>query len=297
MAFLDIDLVHAMQTALINGEFVLHYQPQVDLATGEVQAMEALLRWQHPQRGLLEPREFLPSAVGSELIVAIGHWVLDECGHELATWNHTMPPGLADGKQIWANVAAIELTQPDFLAAVTAMVDDYELPEGVLGLEISEGDLLAHSDEAIDTLRGLKDIGVALAVDDFGTWYASMSSLKRVPLDMVKLGHAFVRGVGHDVEEDRVVSSVIDLAHARGLVVVAEGVETWAEGARLCDLGCDRAHGYLFAGPQRPDRARWMLARGVGWEAAGGTLALPPDIVPGQRQTMTDMNAESQPEA
>jgi EAL domain-containing protein (putative c-di-GMP-specific phosphodiesterase class I) len=124
-----------------------------------------------------------------------------------------------------------------------------------------------------------------------------MSSLKRVPLDMVKLGHAFVRGVGHDVEEDRVVASVIDLAHARGLVVVAEGVESWAEGARLCDLGCDRAHGYLFAGPQRPDRARWMLARGVGWQATGGAGALPSDAVPSPRETFTDASIEASPEA
>ncbi len=265
MTTFEVDLVAAMRDAIQQRQFLLRYQPQVDLATGEVLGLEALLRWQHPERGLLEPREFLPIAVGSEMIVAIGRFVLEECCREVRSWHELFTPGVTKPKQIWANVSAVELMQPDFVAYVTELLTESSIGSGVLGLEISEADLIAHSEEVRATLIALKDAGVMLAVDDFGTWYSSLSGIKNLPLDAVKLGHQFVRGVGQDLDEDDVVLAVIKLAHARGLTVVAEGVESWTEGARLCEMGCDRAHGYLFAGPQEADRARWMLTRGTGW--------------------------------
>ena len=270
MAVFDVNLLGAMQQAIANDEFVLHYQPQVDLASGEVLGLEALLRWQHPERGLLEPREFLSTAVGSELIVAIGRWVLEQVGREVKSWR-TLPALATTGhlKQVWVNVSAVELAQAEFLETVRGVVDAGEIPLGVLGMEISEADLIAHSDELRATLDGLRELGVLLAVDDFGTWYSSLAGLKGLPLDAVKLGHQFVRGVGQDLAEDAIVASVVNLVHARGLVVVAEGVESWTEGARLCEMGCDRAHGYLFSGPQRADRARSMLTKGTGWNAPG----------------------------
>jgi predicted signal transduction protein with EAL and GGDEF domain len=128
----------------------------------------------------------------------------------------------------------------------------------------------AFADEA---LAGLREAGVALAVDDFGTWYSSLATLGELPIEAVKLDQSFVRGVGSDLENDSIVSSVIELAHAHGVRVVAEGVESWSEGARLCELGCDRALGYLFSGPQRADQARLMLAHGTGWQGAGRVAA------------------------
>jgi diguanylate cyclase len=118
-------------------------------------------------------------------------------------------------------------------------------------------------------LEALRDIGVALAIDDFGTWYSSLGTLGELPIEAVKLDQSFVRGVGSDLENDSIVASVIQLAHAHGVRVVAEGVESWSEGARLCELGCDRALGYLFSGPQRAEQARLMLAHGTGWEGSG----------------------------
>jgi diguanylate cyclase len=118
-------------------------------------------------------------------------------------------------------------------------------------------------------LERLREIGVALALDDFGTWYSSLGTLGELPIEAVKLDRTFVRGVGSDLENDTIVSSVIELAHAHGVRVVAEGVESWAEGARLCELGCDRALGYLFSGPQRAEQARSMLLHGTGWSGAG----------------------------
>ncbi len=265
MTMFETDLISALQHALQAEQFRLLYQPQVDLASGEVLGLEALIRWQHPERGLLEPREFLPTAVSSELIVNIGQFVLTEACREVANWHSLFTPGYTRKKEMWVNVAAVELMQPDFVEWCGALMDSASIDAGVLGLEISEADLIAHSDELRAVLIALKEIGVMLAVDDFGTWYSSLSGIRNLPIDAVKLGHQFVRGVGHDLDEDGVVAAVIALAHARGLTVVAEGVESWTEGARLCDMGCDRAHGYLFSGPQRADQARWMLTRGTGW--------------------------------
>ena len=134
-------------------------------------------------------------------------------------------------------------------------------------------------------LAGLKESGVMVALDDFGTWYSALSHLDELPLDAVKLDQRFVRGVGLDLEDDAIVASVIRLAHAHGLQVVAEGVESWSEGARLCELECDRAHGYLFAGPQLPERARWLLSRGVGWRAPEMPVSV---AIPEARTTSAD---------
>jgi len=265
MTIIETELISALQVAVAKGEFRLHYQPQVDLASGEVLGLEALVRWQHPDRGLLEPREFLPAAVSSELIVDIGQFVLSESCHEVAAWHTLFTPGYTRKKEMWVNVAAVELIQPGYVEWVQALMDSAGIEPGVLGLEISEADLIAHSGDLRGVLTDLKNIGVRLAVDDFGTWYSSLSGIRDLPLDAVKLGHQFVRGVGQDLDEDHVVGAVIALAHARGLIVIAEGVESWTEGARLSDMGCDRAHGYLFGGPERADRARWMLTRGTGW--------------------------------
>ena len=267
MTAYDVDLVAAMRAALGDGQFVLHYQPEVDLASGEVVAMEALLRWQHPDRGLLWPGEFLPAAEASGFIVEMGAWVVAECVREAALWQRLPSARRAGGKQLWVNVSAAELASPGFVDTVAALIQEVRLPDGILGFEVRETGLGADLATVGGVLDDLKKAGVMVALDDFGTWYSALSHLDELPLDAVKLDQRFVRGVGLDLEDDAIVASVIKLAHAHGLEVVAEGVESWSEGARLCELGCDRAHGYLFAGPQLPERARWLLSRGVGWRA------------------------------
>src|SRR4029079_2357329 len=153
------------------------------------------------------------------------------------------------------------------------------LAPGTLGLEVTEEGLATGSRHASALLERLRDTGVALSLDDVGTWCWSLGTLGELPIQAVKLDRSFVRGVGSDLENDTIVSSVIELAHAHGVRVVAEGVESWAEGARVCELGCDRALGYLFSGPQRAEQARLMLAHGTGWSGAG-RLPSPRSAVP-----------------
>ena len=265
---LDLELVPALRRAVDDASLVLHYQPEVDLASGSVVGMEALLRWQHPERGLLWPAEFLPVAEAAGLLPDIGRWVLLSCLAEAAEWSRM--PGRRGNLdwQLWVNVSAAQLTSDGFPDEVADLVAATGLPRGRLGFEISERSLDVLGDRALPVLGRLRAHGLALAVDDFGTWYSSLSTVGELPIDAIKLDRAFVRGVGSDLEDDEIVASVIRLAHAHGVYVVAEGVESWAEGARLCELGCDRAHGYLFSGPQRSEKARWMLARGLGWRGS-----------------------------
>jgi len=269
MPSLDLDLVPSLREALDHESLVLHFQPEVDLASGAVVGMEALLRWQHPQRGLLWPADFLAVADGAGLLPALGWWVLERCAAELETWRPLPPTADGTPRQMWVNVSGSQLLEPDFADRIARLVTDCALAPGTLGLEVTEEGLATGSRHASALLERLREIGVALALDDFGTWYSSLGTLGELPIQAVKLDRSFVRGVGSDLENDTIVSSVIELAHAHGVRVVAEGVESWAEGARLCELGCDRALGYLFSGPQRAEQARLMLAHGTGWSGAG----------------------------
>jgi len=278
MPSLDLDLVPSLREAIGHDSLVLHFQPEVDLASGAVVGMEALLRWQHPQRGLLWPADFLAVADGAGLLPSLGWWVLERCAAELETWR-PLPPGVDGPRQMWVNVSGSQLLEPDFVDRVARLVTDCALAPRTLGLEVTEEGLATGSRHAPQLLERLREIGVALALDDFGTWYSSLGTLGELPIEAVKLDRSFVRGVGSDLENDTIVSSVIELAHAHGVRVVAEGVESWAEGARLCELGCDRALGYLFSGPQRAEQARLMLAHGTGWSGAG-RLPSPRTAVP-----------------
>jgi EAL domain-containing protein (putative c-di-GMP-specific phosphodiesterase class I) len=264
MSSLDLDLVPALARAVEEDALVVHYQPEVDLASGAVVGMEALLRWQHPKRGLLWPVDFLAVADRAGLLPTLGWEVLRRGAKELASWR-SLPPIEDTPRQLWVNVSASQLLQADFVDRIAALIDEHELAPNTLGLEVTEETLATGSKHAPILLRELRDAGVALAIDDFGSWYSALGTLGELPIDAVKLDQPFVRGVGSDLENDSIVSSVIALAHAHGVRVVAEGVESWSEGARLCELECDRAMGYLFSGPQIAEHARLMMAHGAGW--------------------------------
>jgi EAL domain-containing protein (putative c-di-GMP-specific phosphodiesterase class I) len=228
--------------------------------------MEGLLRWHHGDEGVLAPLAFLDLAEHSGEIGPIGSWVLKEGAAEAARWQRLNGPI----RQLFLNVSASQLVAPGFVDEVRAAVEEAHLPLHTLGIEVTEGALTMLGRRAVPLLEQLHEVGVLLAVDDFGTWYSTLGALDELPVDAVKLDQRYVRGVGGDLDDDTIVASVISLAHARGLYVVAEGVESWAESARLIELGCDRAHGFLFASPQRADRARWLLQQGTGWR--GGIL-------------------------
>lgn len=262
---LDLDLIPALKRALDEDAFLLLYQPEVDLSDGRIVGMEALLRWQHPERGQLVPADFLGAAEATGMIVAIGEWVIEQAVAEAATWA-ALPGAPPDRpRQLWVNIAASQLAQPSFAEWLSWLRGTAGLQPGVLGIEVTEAALGKVGDRAIELLGELHEAGVAIAVDNFGTWYSSLAAIDELPVDAVKLDQRFVRGLGHDLEDDSIVAAIIRLAHARDLYVVAEGVESRAEGVRLCELGCDRAHGYLFSGPQRSDKARWLFGQGPVW--------------------------------
>jgi EAL domain-containing protein (putative c-di-GMP-specific phosphodiesterase class I) len=267
MTKIDLDLVPALSRAVDDGALVVHYQPEVDLATGGVVGMEALLRWQHPQRGLLWPVDFLSVADGAGLLPSLGWEVLRRAAKELSTWKSLPPIGDGSPRQLWVNVSASQLLEADFADRIAELVQEFGLAPDTLGLEVTEETLATGSRHAPVILQELRVAGAALAIDDFGSWYSALGTLGELPIDAVKLDQSFVRGVGSDLENDSIVSSVIALAHAHGVRVVAEGVESWSEGARLCEIDCDRAMGYLFSGPQIAEHARLMLAHGAGWTA------------------------------
>jgi EAL domain-containing protein (putative c-di-GMP-specific phosphodiesterase class I) len=259
------DLI-ALHRSSTDGSLELLYQPEIDLQTGAIVAMEGLLRWHHGKTGMMGPREFLDLAEHSGEFSPIGRWVLEAGAAEAARWQTIQGPS----RQLFLNVSASQLAAPSFLDDITEIIARHEVPRFVLGLEITEGAITMLGGRALPLLAELRSAGLVLAVDDFGTWYSTLGALEELPIHAVKLDQRYVRGVGGDIEDDTIVASVISLAHARGLYVVAEGVESWAESARLTELGCDRAHGFLFAGPQRADKARWMLSQGQGWRAGLG---------------------------
>lgn len=269
------DDLSALHRSAGDGSLELLYQPEVELATGSIVAMEGLLRWHHPARGLLGPAAFLELAETSGEITAIGEWVLRQGAADAARWSRL--PGTQ--RRVWLNVSAAQLVSEGFVDLVAEVVADNDLPHGALGLELAESCVLQLGPTAAPLLAELHAAGVALAVDDFSSWYATLGAIEALPIDAVKLCHRYVRGVGEDVGidggGDSIVATVIDQAHLRGLQVVAEGVETWGEAARLTELGCDRAHGWLFASAQRADKATWMLQHGTGWQGTSLPKAVP----------------------
>ncbi|MCW2779482.1 MAG: signal transduction protein [Frankiales bacterium] len=245
-----------------DGALELLYQPEVDLATGAIVAMEGLLRWHTQDLGVLAPPAFFAAAESAGQMPAIGEWVLRAGAAEAAAWQSLRGPA----RQLRLNVTTSQLLDPRFSDLVSAVVAEHHLPVGALGLEVSEDSLQVLGDDAPAVLTELRATGVALAVDDT-TFFATLAVIEHLPVDVVKLGTRHVRGV--DLSDDAsMAATVISRAHDRGLVVVAEGVETWGEAVRLLELGCDRAHGWLYASAQRGDKARWLLEQGRGWRGA-----------------------------
>ena len=251
-------LEHGLRRALERDELVLHYQPLVDLTSGRVVGMEALLRWQHPERGLVPPLSFIPLAEETGLILPIGRWVLETACAQVRDWQRRIPA--ASGLVVSVNLSARQFAQADLVANVAAILDHTGLSPACLELEITESVVMDQSEASIERLRGLRSLGVRLVLDDFGTGYSSLSYLRRLPLDTIKIDRSFVSGMGTDEADLPIVQAVISLAHGLHVDVVAEGIETPEQLARLVELGCDRGQGYLLARPLAPDAMRALLA-------------------------------------
>ncbi len=238
---------HSLHRALERHELMLHYQPVVEIDGVTTVGVEALIRWQHPDQGLMAPYRFIPVAEESGLIIPIGAWVLEQACHQLRHWNLEDRRGPQGSVEV--NLSARQIDDPRIVATVEKILARTGLPPECLTLEITESALMQDAASALGVLRALKGLGVLLAIDDFGTGYSSLSYLQRFPLDILKVDRMFVETLGSNAESDEIVSAVIKLAHALGLQVVAEGVETTQQLQILQSLGCDLAQGFLFSRP------------------------------------------------
>jgi EAL domain-containing protein (putative c-di-GMP-specific phosphodiesterase class I) len=233
-----------LQRALEQGELRLRYQPSVDLATGQVIGAEALVRWEHPQRGLIVPDSFLGVAEETGLIVPLGSWVVGETCRQLAEWQTR--PETAE-LRVSVNLSARELTHPDVVTTVLTCVRESGIDPRTLAIEVTESTAMADGDTGFRALRDLSAEGIRVAIDDFGTGYSSMEQLRRMPVDIVKVDRSFVSGMASDSTDREIVAAVVGMARALNLSVVAEGIETREQAEALRELGCDIGQGFLFA--------------------------------------------------
>ena len=243
-----LETATALHRALERNEFETYYQPMIDLNSGVIVGIEALVRWNHPERGLVSPAMFIPLAEEQGLIVPIGATVLDEACRQWARWRAEFPA--REPLVLNVNISARQLHSPEFLESIRTVLLAYDVDPSVLCLELTESVLIDDVEAQRHTLAALRDLGVGLAIDDFGTGYSSLTYLKRFPVDGIKIDQSFVAGLGRDAFDTAIIESVIELAHAVGLHVTAEGVETVEQLCRLRALGCDYAQGYYFARPQ-----------------------------------------------
>ncbi len=243
--------------ALQREEFVLHFQPQVDLRRGGIVGMEALLRWQSPELGLVPPLEFIPVAEESSLIVDIGHWVLDKTCATLRAWRDGGVPLVP----VAVNIAASQFARRDFDITVQEALGRFGVDPGLLELELTESLSMSDPLETIALMHRLRAIGIKMAIDDFGTGYSNLSYLKRFPVDRLKIDKSFTSGLASNAEDHAIVSAVISLAHSLGLKAIAEGVETEDQLRLLLAEGCDEIQGYYFSKPLPEPAARDMLLR------------------------------------
>ncbi len=247
-----------LHRALARREFVLHYQPKVDLETGVMTGAEALIRWEHPERGLLFPKDFVPIAEDCGLIVPIGHWVMREACRQARAWidEGRRPPAVA------VNVSAVEFKDAHFQAGVRTVLDDTRLDPRYLEIELTESALIQHAASTALTLRAMKDLGVQVAIDDFGTGYSALSYLRQFPIKVLKIDQSFVQEISANPMDTSIVAAVIGMGKTLGYRIIAEGVETGEQVAFLQAQRCGEGQGYYFSRPLIAEQFVRLLATG-----------------------------------
>lgn len=257
-----IYLEKSLRQALGRGEFELVYQPQIAAETGSLIGMEALIRWNHPQRGLISPADFIPLAESSGLILGIGEWVLHTACRQARVWHES---GM-DQFRVAVNLSAIQLRESDLVSSVSRILTETGLQGRYLELELTESMLMENVEQAVETLQRLNDLGVNLAIDDFGTGYSSLSYLSQLPVQRVKLDQSFVRDITTNGDSAAIAHAVMQLGHSLGLDVLAEGVESEEQMQYLQGLGCDALQGYYFSAPLTPEGFEYFVSRGLWWQ-------------------------------
>jgi EAL domain-containing protein (putative c-di-GMP-specific phosphodiesterase class I) len=241
----NLQLVNALRHALERDQLYLYYQPQVTLQDGHIVGAEALLRWQHPELGIVSPAEFIPVAENSGLILPIGEWVLRSAVRQAKSW-------LEDGFApliMAVNLSTVQFRHPDLPELITRILEEEGLPPEYLELELTEGVAMHNPQAAIEVMNNLHERGVRMSIDDFGTGYSSLSYLKKFNVYKLKIDQSFVRDISTDPEDKAIVSAIIGLAKSLSLKTIAEGVETSGQQTFLREQGCDEMQGYLFSKP------------------------------------------------
>jgi diguanylate cyclase (GGDEF)-like protein len=252
-----LQLENDLRKAPGKGELELHYQPQVDIASGRTIGFEALIRWRHPERGMISPGEFIPLAEESDLIVHIGKWIMEEACRQMRTWHDAGFVTIS----VAVNLSARQFRQPNLLETIKATVASNGLQPRHIVIELTESAVMSDADRSIAILEELHRSGFQVAVDDFGTGYSSMNYLKRLPVSKLKIDQSFVSELGVSEKTGAIVKAVVQLAHGLDMVVVAEGVETEAQLLCLKALDCDQYQGYLYSRPLTAANATELLRR------------------------------------
>lgn len=243
--------------ALVNNEFVLFYQPVVDLQTGEIIGCEALCRWPHRDNTFTSPETFIPQAESSGFIVQLGEWVLRTATEQVRSWQQRFGAAIL----LEVNLSARQFVHYNLVRSIETTLESVQYPAELLEFEITETVAMTNADDSIGIMRQLKNLGISLALDDFGTGYSSLSHLKRFPIDKLKVDKSFVRDIPNDGNDLAIVSAIIAMAHALGLRVQAEGVETEAQSEFLREIECELAQGFLFGRPLPPNEFEELFQR------------------------------------
>ena len=258
-ASLRLDQESELRQAIENGEIQVHYQPVIDLTTGDVVEMEALARWQHPDRGLLPPSEFISLAEESGQIAALGREVLRAACTDARDW--LTKPGVSQRFRVAVNMSVKQLERPRIVEEVLQVLGETGLSPSNLKIEVTESSMMGDGEAAVAKLRQLSEAGVSIAIDDLGTGYSSLSYLKRLPVDTVKIDRAFITGLGTDMSDTAIVQAVVAFAACMNLTVTVEGVETGTQREAVRRMGCDRAQGYFFSWPVPEAEAALLLTK------------------------------------
>lgn len=239
------DLENALRQAVEHHEFTLHYQPKVEVASGRLCALEALLRWERPDYGAVSPAVFVPILESLGLIVPVGRWVIEQVCRQIAEWQQ----GPIGPVEVSVNVSGHQLIEGDLIADIARLLKQNQVEPHWLEVELTEGSLMENTQHTIASLQRLHTMGVKISIDDFGTGHSSLAYLRRFPIDTLKIDIAFIREVTSNPQDAAITRTIIELAHSLNLRVVAEGVETQAQLAFLKEAGCDQIQGYLFSRP------------------------------------------------